>query len=55
MPIGTSWIFRRGQEPVLCKNFDLEWFMEVKEYEKPPRLKKPGTVIVRNIEHSMVK
>lgn len=55
MPIGSSWIFRRGQEPVLCRNFDLEWFMEVKEYEKPPRLKKPGTVIVRNTEYSMVK
>ena len=30
MPLGKSWIFRRGQEPVLCNNFDLEWF----EYEK---------------------
>lgn len=30
MPIGKSWIFRRGQEPVLCDNFDLEWFMAVK-------------------------
>ncbi len=26
MPISTSWIFRRGEEPVYCNNFDLEWF-----------------------------
>ena len=26
MPVSTSWIFRRGQEPVFCDNFDLEWF-----------------------------
>ena len=24
MPVGTNWIFRRGQEPVNGKNFDLE-------------------------------
>ena len=24
MPVGTNWIFRRGQEPVNAKNFDLE-------------------------------
>ncbi len=26
MPISHSWIFRRGEKPVLCHNFDLEWF-----------------------------
>ena len=39
MPVSTSWIFRRGQEPVLCRNFDLESF----EYEKG--LKKAENVI----------
>ena len=33
MPLFTSWIFRRGQEPVLCNNFDLEWFEKEKKYE----------------------
>lgn len=32
MPISTSWIFRRGQEPVLCNNFDLEWFQKEKGF-----------------------
>lgn len=30
MPIGQSWIFRRGQEPLLANNFKLEWFMKQK-------------------------
>lgn len=29
MPVFTSWIFRRGQEPMLCSNFDLEWFRQI--------------------------
>lgn len=32
MPLGTSWIFRRGQEPVFCNNFDLEWFSKEKGF-----------------------
>lgn len=35
MPIGKSWIFRRGQEPVYCDNFDLEWFEHEKDYRNP--------------------
>lgn len=30
MPLGMSWVFRRGQEPILCRNFDIEWFQRVK-------------------------
>ncbi|MCR5203831.1 MAG: type IV secretory system conjugative DNA transfer family protein [Lachnospiraceae bacterium] len=30
MPVGTSWVFRRGQKPILCSNFDLEAFCKVK-------------------------
>lgn len=26
MPLSMSWIFRRGEEPLLCHNFNLEWF-----------------------------
>lgn len=33
MPVGTNWIFRRGQMPVNGKNFDLEAF----EWEKMPK------------------
>ncbi len=38
MPISHSWIFRRGEKPVLCHNFDLEWFekevgFRVKDFE----------------------
>jgi len=33
MPLSTSWIFRRGQEPVLCHNFDIDWFSRVKGFE----------------------
>lgn len=50
MPIGHSWIFRRGQEPVLCKNFDLEWFMKEKEYDKVWERKR-----VNRVENSIVK
>ena len=32
MPLGMSWIFRRGQEPVICNNFDLEWFEKEKGF-----------------------
>lgn len=37
MPVGTNWIFRRGQQPVNSKNFDFESFAEVKlkEHEQP--------------------
>lgn len=30
MPVGTNWIFRRGQMPVNAKNFDLEAFEQEK-------------------------
>ena len=50
MPIGHSWIFRRGQEPVLCKNFDLEWFMKEKEYDKVWERKR-----LNRVENSIVK
>ena len=30
MPVGTNWIFRRGQKPVKSKNFDLEPFAHEK-------------------------
>ena len=30
MPIGKSWVFRRGYEPILCDNFDLEAFQKAK-------------------------
>ena len=37
MPVGTNWIFRRGQPPVNAKNFDVESFAEVKlkEHKQP--------------------
>ncbi len=38
MPIGMSWVFRRGQKPILCKNFDLEAFRKVKGLVKEKRL-----------------
>ena len=31
MPVGTSWIFRRGQKPIECQNFKLEEFMREKQ------------------------
>ena len=27
MPVGTNWIFRRGQDPIYGHNFDLEPFL----------------------------
>ena len=33
MPVGTNWIFRRGQLPINGKNFDLDAF----EREKMPK------------------
>jgi type IV secretion system protein VirD4 len=35
MPVGTNWIFRRGQNPVNGKNFDLEpyWKQKIKGKE----------------------
>ena len=32
MPVGTNWIFRRGQQPVNAKNFDLEAFECEKQF-----------------------
>ncbi|MBR1852580.1 MAG: type IV secretory system conjugative DNA transfer family protein [Lachnospiraceae bacterium] len=40
MPLSKSWIFRRGQEPVYCNNFDLEWFEREKGFEPGRRTKK---------------
>ena len=33
MPVGTNYIFRRGQAPVHAKNFQLEPFLEEKAQE----------------------
>ena len=33
MPVGTNWIFRRGQAPVNGKNFNLDAYFERKEVE----------------------
>ena len=30
MPVGTNWIFRRGQQPVEARNFDLDTFAKEK-------------------------
>ena len=30
MPVGTNWIFRRGQKPVQGRNFDLDAFAGIK-------------------------
>lgn len=30
MPIGTNWIFRRGQSPINGKNFNLDAYLEIK-------------------------
>ena len=35
MPLMHSWIFRRGQEPLLCHNIDLEKLEKDKGYFKP--------------------
>lgn len=37
MPVGTNWIFRRGQEPVNAKNFNLEEFLEEKSLASGPK------------------
>lgn len=31
MPVGTNWIFRRGQEPVHGENFELQNYLKVKQ------------------------
>lgn len=33
MPVGTNWIFRRGQAPINGKNFDLDSYLEKYEIE----------------------
>ena len=37
MPVGTNWIFRRGQAPVFGKNFDLETYLKDKFGEEKER------------------
>ena len=37
MPVGTNWIFRRGQAPVFGKNFDLEAYLKDKLGEEQER------------------
>ena len=36
MPVGTNWIFRRGQPPVEAKNFNLDAFSKEKLHLKQP-------------------
>lgn len=33
MPVGTCWVFRRGEKPVFANNFDLEYFENWKRRE----------------------
>ena len=33
MPVGTNWIFRRGQAPINGKNFDLDSYLEKYEID----------------------
>lgn len=37
MPVGTNWIFRRGQAPIYGKNFDLEAYLSDKLEAEPQR------------------
>lgn len=37
MPVGTNWIFRRGQEPIHGKNFDLDSYLKKKMGEDMER------------------
>ena len=37
MPVGTNWIFRRGQAPVNGKNFDLDAYLKDKLEEEQER------------------
>ena len=37
MPIGTNWIFRRGELPVNGQNFVLEDYLAQKGIESPPK------------------
>lgn len=34
MPVGTNWIFRRGQEPIHGRNFNLESYLAEKEFDR---------------------
>lgn len=34
MPVGTNWIFRRGEDPVFGENFDLEVYLEELQREE---------------------
>ena len=37
MPVGTNWIFRRGQAPVNGRNFDLDAYLKDKLGEEQER------------------
>lgn len=37
MPVGTNWIFRRGQDPINARNFDLDKLLIVKGLLNPGR------------------
>ena len=39
MPVGTNWIFRRGQEPVNASNFNLDNYRSLRYGEKLPEQK----------------
>lgn len=38
MPVGTNWIFRRGQPPINGRNFDLEEYLQSRDLEEVQEL-----------------
>ena len=49
MPIGTNWIFRRGQQPVKARNFDLDSFAKEK-LQQPRRVGEKSREITDDLE-----
>ena len=40
MPLCSSWIFRRGEKPFMCKNLELDDYIEWKKIKKPKKVTK---------------
>ena len=54
MPVGTNWIFRRGQRPINGKNFVLEDYEKISSYAVVPMNWAVENEIIRGVTEKTI-